>query len=134
MFAAEATQSITFKEGTGTTSDGSAKLNTIESIIAEGSEFVSAIPTANEIYNARVGRGIKLGSSKNPGSLVLTLASPVKPTKITFAAHQYNDSETSITVNGKDIDVSVKADPVNGGVLIPIEEGVKEYKVEVELG
>ncbi|WP_024865819.1 GH36-type glycosyl hydrolase domain-containing protein [Butyrivibrio sp. FCS014] len=39
-----------------------------------------------------------------------------------------------MTVNGKDIDVSVKADPVNGGVLIPIEEGVKEYKVEVELG
>ncbi|MCR5157043.1 MAG: glycosyl transferase [Butyrivibrio sp.] len=39
-----------------------------------------------------------------------------------------------MTVNGKDIDVSVKADPVNGGVLIPIEDGVKEYKVEVELG
>ena len=39
-----------------------------------------------------------------------------------------------MVVNGKDIDVSVKADPVSGGVLIPIENGVKEYKVEVELG
>ena len=96
---ADDSYTITFKEGTGTTSDGSVKQTTIEGIIASGAEYVSEITEAIEVYNARVGRGIKLGTGSKTGSLVMTLATPVKPTKITFKARQYNNTETSISVN-----------------------------------
>lgn len=97
---ADDSYTITFKEGTGTTSDGSVKQTTIEGIIASGAEYVSEITEAIEVYNARVGRGIKLGTGSKTGSLVMTLANTVKPTKITFKARKYNDTETSISVNG----------------------------------
>ena len=99
VFAAEVTQTIAFKEGNGT-SDSSTKVTTAEAIIADGSDFVSAITTADNVYNARQGRGIKLGTSSKTGTLAFTLANPVKPTKITFDARQYSETETAITVNG----------------------------------
>lgn len=102
MAAEEVTQVITFKEGTGTTSDGSTKVTTIADIIAEGADYVSDITNATNVYNARVGRGIKLGTGSKSGSLTLSLATPVKPTKITFTARQYNATEMTITVNGTD--------------------------------
>ena len=101
-FAEELSKTITFKEGTGTTSDGSAKVTEIADIISDGADYVSAIPDATNIYNARVGRGIKFGTSSKVGSLTLTLVEKVKPTKIAFTAMWYKSGEESLTVNGKD--------------------------------
>ena len=100
-WAAEKSYTITFKEGTGTTGDSGTKITTIADIISEGASYVSSITDASNVYQARTGRGIKLGTSKANGSLTLNLAEAVTPTKITFHAMKYNDSETSITVNGK---------------------------------
>ena len=99
-FAAELSYTISMKE-TGTDSDNSNKVTTIADIIASGAEYVSAIPTATNVYNARSGRGVKFGSSKATGQLVLTLAQAVKPTRIVVNAMWYKDSETTLKVNGK---------------------------------
>ena len=92
---------ITFKE-TGTDSDNSTKRTSIEDIISDGASYVSSITDVSNVYNARTGRGIKLGTSKASGALTLNLKETVKPTKITFKARQYGASEKSITVNGQD--------------------------------
>lgn len=93
---------ITFKDS-GTANDNSTKRTAIADIIASGEEYVSEIPTADNVYNARSGRGIKFGTSSKAGTLVMTLAEPVKPTKIVFKARAYSTSETSITVNTLDV-------------------------------
>ena len=95
---AEKSYTITFKDN-GTDSDSSTKQTTIAGIIAEGADYVSAIEATN-VYQGRSERGAKLGTSSKTGSLTMTLANAVKPTKITFKARQYNGSEVSITVNG----------------------------------
>ncbi len=97
-----ASMAIIFKE-TGTSSDGSSKVSSIDDIISEGSDYVSAIPTATNVYNGRNGRGLKLGAGSSAAELKLTLAEAVKPIKITFDAMQYSAGEASITVNGKTI-------------------------------
>ena len=93
---------ITFKD-TGTTSDNSTKRSAIADIIASGEEYVSEITTADNVYNARSGRGLKLGTSSKTGTLVMTLAEAVKPTRIVFKAMFYNAGEKSITVNTLDV-------------------------------
>ena len=99
-FAAELSYTISMKE-TGTESDNSNKVTAIADIIASGAEYVSAIPTATNVYNARSGRGLKFGTSSKTGQLVLTLAQAVKPTRIVVNAMWYKDSETTLKVNGK---------------------------------
>ena len=99
-FAAELSYTISMKE-TGTDSDNSNKVTAIADIIASGAEYVSAIPTATNVYNARSGRGVKFGTSSKTGQLVLTLAQAVKPTRIVVNAMWYKDSETTLKVNGK---------------------------------
>ena len=94
----ETSYTITFKDNGGT-GDSSTKQSTKDGIISEGAEYVSEIETAENIYQARAERGIKLGTSSKTGTLVLKLADTVKPTKITYKARQYNASESSITVN-----------------------------------
>ena len=101
-WADETSYTITFKDA-GTDGDSSAKKTTIEDIISDGASYVSSITDVSNVYQARTGRGIKLGSSKANGSLTLNLVEAVTPTKITFNARKYNDSETSITVNGKEV-------------------------------
>lgn len=98
---AEDVQTITFKES-GSTSDGTAKQTTVDGIISTGSEYVSTVSATN-VYQGRTGRGCKLGAGSKVGSLTLTLATAVKPTKIVFTAQQYNTSSTSITVNGNTV-------------------------------
>ena len=99
-FAAELSYTISMKE-TGTDSDNSNKVTAIADIIASGAEYVSAIPTATNVYNARSGRGLKFGTGSKTGQLVLTLAQAVKPTRIVVNAMWYKDSETTLKVNGK---------------------------------
>ena len=100
-FAAELSYTITFKEWSQTGKDNSQKVTAIADIIASGAEYVSAIPTATNIYNARVGRGIKFGTTSKTGELVLTLATPVKPTRIVANARQYDSDETTLKFNDK---------------------------------
>jgi hypothetical protein len=100
-FAAELSYTITFKEWSQTNKDNSNKVTAIADIIASGAEYVAAIPTATNIYNARVGRGIKFGTSSKTGELVLTLATPVKPTRIVANARQYDSDETTLKFNDK---------------------------------
>ncbi len=93
---------ITFKEGTGTSSDGSTKVTSVADIIADGASYVSEVATATNVYNARVGRGIKLGTSSKAGELTLTLAAPVQATSIVVTARKYNDSEKAFTIQGQE--------------------------------
>ena len=102
VWAEDSSYTITFKDS-GNSSDGSVKRTTIEEIISDGASYVSSITNVSNVYNARTGRGIKLGTSSANGSLTLNLASAVKPTKITFLARKYNDSELSITVNSLNV-------------------------------
>lgn len=101
LSATEMTKVITFKDS-GTSSDNSTKRTTVDEIITEGSDFVSEITEATNVYNGRTGRGLKLGAGSKAASLKLSLVDAVKPTKITFTAMYYKSGEQSITVNGKD--------------------------------
>lgn len=98
MWAEEKSYTITFQDS-GTDKDGSATVTSISEIIADGASYVSSITESSSVYNGRSGRGLKLGSGSNAGSLTLNLATAVTPTKITFYAMQYNNTEKSITVN-----------------------------------
>ena len=91
---------ITFND-TGTNSDSSTKITTINDIINQGASYVSSISGVSNVYKGRSNRGLKLGTSSKTGSLTLNLSASVKPTKITFSAMQYNASEKSITINGQ---------------------------------
>ncbi len=91
---------VTFKDCGGSSDDGT-KQTEISGIVSEGASIFSAVETS-DIYQAREGRGIKLGTGKRPGSLILKLSSPIKVSTIKFTARKYNDTETAITVNGKD--------------------------------
>ena len=88
---------ITFKEGT-TTSDSSTKISTLSEIVADGAEYLSEITDASNVYLAREGRGLKLGTSKAIGSFTMTLAKSVKPTSIVISARRYNDKGENGTV------------------------------------
>ncbi len=90
---------IKFKDS-GTDSDNSTKRTTIEEIISEGADYVSAVAATN-IYNARTGRGIKLGTGSATGELVLTLANSAKVTSIVVNAMRYKDGEATLTVQDK---------------------------------
>ena len=92
---------ITFKDsGTGT--DNSSTISTVETIISDGGANVSAIATATNVYNASTGRGIKLGTKKAAGELVMTLAQEVKATSIVVNVCKYGDKEKGFTIQGKE--------------------------------
>ena len=90
---------IKFKDS-GADSDNSTKRTTIEEIISEGADYVSAVAATN-IYNARTGRGIKLGTGSATGELVLTLANSAKVTSIVVNAMRYKDGEATLKVQDK---------------------------------
>ena len=101
---------ITFKDS-GTDADNSTKRTTIAEIISDGAANVSAIATATNVYNARTGRGVKLGTSKASGELALTLAKEVKATSIVVNVRKYSDSEKAFTIQGKDFTAGDGDDP-----------------------
>ena len=101
----EKSYTITFQE-TGTESDASTALTTVEEIIDQGAEYVSEI-SATKVYKGRTGRGVKLGSSSAIGELKLTLAEVVKPSKIVVKARKYNDKgENYISINDNEFTLS----------------------------
>ena len=103
---AETSYTIKFKDNGAGSSDGTAAKTEIADLIADGADYVKAT-AATKAYNGKEGYGIKLSSSSANGSMTLTLAQSVKPTKITFKASAWvNSSGTadaaSISINGKD--------------------------------
>ena len=92
---------ITFKDSE-TDSDSSTKVTTVDDIIAEGADYVSSITTATNVYNARTGRGIKLGTSKATGSLVIALDQEYEVTSIVVNALQYSSTEQTLIIQDKD--------------------------------
>lgn len=91
---------MTFKT-TGNSSDSSTKQTTIDGLVSEGGDIFSAV-AADNAYQGRDGRGVKLGTSSKAGSMVFTLAQSMKVTSIKFTAMWYKDGEQSITVNEQD--------------------------------
>lgn len=98
----EGVMTIQFKES-GSSNDSSNKQTTVEGIVSQGAQYISAVDATN-VYQGRIGRGAKLGTGSASGSLTLTLTESVNPTKITFKARYYNENETKITVNDNDYD------------------------------
>lgn len=90
---------ITFKDSGGT-SDSSTKQTTVAGIVATNADSISAV-TVNNVYQARQGRGIKLGTSKVAGELVLTLNTPVKATSLVVNAMRYKDGEATLKIQDK---------------------------------
>ena len=96
---------IKFKDNGAGSIDGTAPKTEIADLIADGADYVQAT-TADKAYNGKEGYGVKLGSSKASGSMTLTLAQSVKPTKITFKASAWVNGNgvadaASISINGK---------------------------------
>ncbi len=98
---------IVFKDA-GTDADGSAALNAetaVADIIAEGQELVAGLNTENATYTylGKEGYGLKLGSAKAPGNLVLNLsaAAQVNATSAVINAAAWKEGEAApATVNG----------------------------------
>ncbi|MCM1034622.1 MAG: discoidin domain-containing protein [Paludibacter sp.] len=101
---------IIFNDIEGTTgSDSSTKETTVDGIVESGAEYISAV-SAENIYRAREGYGIKFGSSKAIGSLTLTLKESVTPDSIVLTACSYSTSEGAIVFMG-----DMNIDATNGG-------------------
>ena len=96
---------IKFKDNGVGNGDGTAPKTEIADLIADGADYVKSV-TAEKAYNGKEGYGVKLSSSSANGSMTLTLAQSVKPTKITFKASAWVNSSgkadaASISINGK---------------------------------
>lgn len=103
-------------------SDSGTRVETIESTIKEGAEYVSAFASNDpkNVYNARNGYGLKLGTGSKTGSFTLTLANAVKPDSIIVRAAAYNDTEGAATILGESVDLA----PYGNKMITPI---VKVY-------
>ena len=88
---------ITFKDSGGT-GDSSTKQTTIAGIITDGADYVSSLSGVSNVYQAREGRGIKLGTSKATGSLTLNLKKEYKVSSIVVEARYYNNTETTLKI------------------------------------
>lgn len=84
---------IVFKSTAG--ADGTASLTstTVADYITDGAEYVSAIAPTGKVYNGQDGYGLKFGNSSNPGSVTMTLATPIKPTSIVMNASPWGANE-----------------------------------------
>ena len=94
---------ITFKENGGS-SDGSSQVKTISAIIEDGAEYVSGV-SATRVYNACEGRGIKIGTGSNSGTLTLTLDQEYKVSYIDVEAMGYftkSASETTLNIQNEE--------------------------------
>ena len=103
--AGDPSYTITFQT-TGTGSDASQAITTVEDIIADGATYVSEISNAVKVYKGRDGRGIKLGTASVNGEITLKLANAVKPSKIVVKARKYNDTSNAITINGQEFEIN----------------------------
>lgn len=95
---------IQFKNS-GTWTDASTSVSTIDDIVSSGAWYVSEIPAAqvSRVFNAaNDADAIRLGAAAGGGKLALKLKDAVMATKIKFEAKQFDENEKAITVNGKE--------------------------------
>lgn len=104
------TYTITFKDRENATNDGSEAKTAKADLIADGGDYISAIATAEKVYQAKTGYGIKLGSSSEKGILDMTWNASgytVTPTKVTFTIANYDETKkVKIFVNSDSLVVS----------------------------
>ena len=91
---------FTFKD-TGKNGDGGNPVTEIADIFATGGENVELITSSPSVYNGGLGKGIRLGTEAALGQLTFNLKSYIRPSKLTFKAIQYSESEKSISVGVK---------------------------------
>ena len=91
---------FTFKD-TGKNGDGGNPVTEIADIFATGGENVELITSSPSVYNGGLGKGIRLGTEAASGQLTFNLKSYIRPSKLTFKALQYSESEKSISVGVK---------------------------------
>lgn len=103
---------ILFKDNGGEgDSSSSLKEPAIEDVIAEGAELVASLTDVSNVYLARAGRGLKLGTSSKAGTITLNLAQAQKMDKIGVVARRYNDKgENLLIVDGDTLQLSAEGD------------------------
>ncbi|MBE6323668.1 MAG: hypothetical protein E7074_01685 [Bacteroidales bacterium] len=97
---------IAFKDNiTANSSDNSSRVEAITDVIKVGAEYVSAFASNDpkNVYNARNGYGLKLGTSSKTGSFTITLADAVYPDSIIVRAAAYSASEGSAVILGDSV-------------------------------
>ena len=95
------TYSIVFKSGNGS-SDSGTKVNELTKLILSATDnCVESVVTANNIYNAGSGRGIKGGTGSAKGELTIDLNTTYTISTMTVYAASY--SHKNDTTSGKGI-------------------------------
>ena len=119
---------ITFKDS-GVASDGTNGLSstTISDYVSDGADYVSAISASGKVFNAQTGYGLKFGNSSNPGSITLTLKTPIKPSSIVMNASQYGASEGTGLLQADQYDMT------GGGGKGKFNDYTKEYDGNTEV-
>lgn len=112
---------FTFKD-TGRNGDGGNPVTEIADIFATGGENVELITSSPSVYNGGLGKGIRLGTEAASGQLTFNLKSYIRPSKLTFKALQYSESE-------KSIDVGVKGNVKEFTDLTPT---IQEYEIDYD--
>ena len=88
---------VIFKDAGEGKSDGSSILTSsnVADYVAKGAEYFSTVEASGNVYLGQGGYGLKFGNKSNPGSITLTLATPVTPTSIVMNASPWSGTEGS---------------------------------------
>ncbi len=109
--------SLVFKDS-GTENDGASVIKTdgtttVESIVAEGTDYVAGFATIDaesttRAYLGKAGYGLKFGNSSNPGnlSILLTAKGKVQADSIIVSAAVYGTETPHATLNGEALDIT----------------------------
>lgn len=100
--------------------DPSARETTIAGMVKEGAEYISSVAIINpsNVYRARNGYGLKLGTGSKTGGFTLTLAETVNPDSIIVRAAAYSASEGAAVILGD----SVNLVPYGNKMITPIKK------------
>ncbi len=100
---------IAFKDVPGKEGgDNSNRATTVEDIVLVGAELIDSISIIDpsNVYNAREGLGVKLGTTSKTGGFTLHLANAVIPDKIVVNATSYGATEGTAVILGDTVDLA----------------------------
>lgn len=93
---------ITFISGDDENNDG-GEVTAISTVVATGAEYLQSI-SCTKVFRGKLNCGIKLGSNKATGNIVLNLNESVNATRIVVNAKRYGTSDgEQLTINGSNI-------------------------------
>ena len=110
---------ISFKDVPGKEGgDNSNRVTTIGDIILAGADYVDSISIIDpsNVYNAREGLGVKLGTGSKTGGFTLHLANAVIPEKIVVTATSYGANEGTAIILGDTVNLA----SFGNKVLVPV--------------